>query len=197
MQQQGRVWRHYYRCRDCLTTAVVEERLPETAECGACGGRFRYLGPVTDAARWLHTDLLPACNSACVNATGPDCECQCRGENHGTGRVVRVVRDGGAVRVEPRERDAEKARRRAEEYRAARRSVWEAARQRWGQDYDEYVAGRYVRSRGAWESLRRLDREMAEIARLATHSARMRRLEQLRRRILELETAAEGRKCPV
>jgi hypothetical protein len=30
-----------------------------------------------------HSDK--ACNDACISATGPNCECQCRGENHGAG----------------------------------------------------------------------------------------------------------------
>lgn len=178
-----RTWRHYYRCRDCLTTAVTEGQLPSGAECGACGGRLQYLGPVTDEAlRWLKVHELSPCDHRCTHATGPKCECQCGGQNHGTGLVVRVVSDGGAVRVQPL--DPERARQTAEEYRAARRAVWDAARQRWGEHFEAWARGAYVRSRAAWEELRTVEREMARIAGLATHATRMRRLEELRRRLM-------------
>lgn len=179
------MWRHYYRCRDCLTTMVVDEFLVwDDTRCGACSGRLLYIGAVTDdATRWYKVEELPPCDHRCVSATGPKCECQCGGENHGTGLLVQVLRDGGRVALVPNDPDA--ARGRAEEYRAARRAVWEAAHQRFGADYEASARGQYIRSRAVWEQLEAIKREVARIDSLATHANRLRRLEELRRRILE------------
>jgi hypothetical protein len=102
--------RHYYRCTDCLTVAATEQPLPTerknygpetvTAECGACGGRIEYMGPVIKVRRIL-TDVkyLCPCDERCTGARGPDCDCQCGGANHGTGAMVRVEITEGLPRL--------------------------------------------------------------------------------------------------
>lgn len=45
-------------------------------QCGGCGGWVK-LEPVVAKESKHH------CGAKCVNATGPACECACKGENHG------------------------------------------------------------------------------------------------------------------
>ena len=92
--------RHCWRCADCLTVAFTPEHITSTpdargyhhfAECGACGGEIEYLGPVNKHHMIFQTETRCACDGRCTGAIGPSCDCQCGGENHGTGAVVEVV----------------------------------------------------------------------------------------------------------
>jgi hypothetical protein len=122
--------RWYYKCRDCLTVSATEVELKaewkrdhwETALCGLCGGQVDCMGKVGRSGRLSTTETLCACDDRCTHATGPHCDCQCGGENHGTKRVVTVNRDLGPVPVlmVP---DSDKARTIAAEWREARDDV--------------------------------------------------------------------------
>lgn len=94
--------RWFYRCRDCLTVAASEGRLTTNSAshglCGACGGEMAEMGQV-QGDRLAKVEHLCACDSRCTGAQGPKCDCSCRGANHGTGRVVKVVRDLGPVPI--------------------------------------------------------------------------------------------------
>lgn len=90
--------RWYYRCLDCLSVAASNERLPRGSKCGACGGCVSEMGQVS-GCRITRTEMQCACDARCTGASGPSCDCSCKGENHGTGRVVPVVRDLGPVPV--------------------------------------------------------------------------------------------------
>lgn len=92
--------RHCWRCADCLTVAFTPGYIEPTrnergynhfAECGACGGDVEYLGPVNKHYLIFQTEIRCACDGRCTGAIGPSCDCQCGGENHGTGAVVEVV----------------------------------------------------------------------------------------------------------
>jgi hypothetical protein len=174
--------RYYYRCGDCLSTVVLEERLFEV-EC-ICGGELEYLGPVTDTGHWKKVEEKSPCDGRCTGARGWKCDCVCGGENHGTKLVVTVERIGGVARVRPPDQDAI---RRAEEYRAARQEVKDALARVFGEDYRRFVERRWVQSRTAWESMWAVKREMKAIARLATHATRIRRLRELAERVSKLK----------
>jgi hypothetical protein len=68
------------------------------------GGMFAY-GVCPDCGR-LHPSgrrieysskpNLHACNSLCMGARGPNCECRCGGKNHGAGFVLSGLLFGGA-----------------------------------------------------------------------------------------------------
>ena len=170
---------HYYRCPVCLSTMTAEERL-YSAECGACGGLLHYLGPVTDAGSWLDIRYRPACDGRCISARGPKCDCKCRGENHGRGLLVPVVREGGKVKLVPADAAAVK---RAEEYRSALREVYNVLDTLFGEQHQRFREGRWVPSSVAWHELRRTYRELEEIAGLATHRTRIQRLRELADRL--------------
>lgn len=104
---QGPRW--CYRCADCLAVVFAGADLPgngyerigdryiiRVADCGQCGGPVERMGKV-EAARLTVTETVCACDARCTGATGPNCECACKGANHGTGRTVDVVRDHGPV----------------------------------------------------------------------------------------------------
>lgn len=57
-----------------------------------------------------------ACDKRCTHARGPICWCKCHCENHGTGRVVKVVIINELPKVEFND---EKALQRSKEYTAA------------------------------------------------------------------------------
>jgi len=123
--------RYYYRCMDCLSVAATAEQLPPNRSatlrgrigciCGLCNGPLDYMGAVVGRRLTVESSECP-CDARCTNARGPDCECSCGGANHGTKRVVKVIRDAGAI---PRlcMPDTAKARAIAKEWRAARLRV--------------------------------------------------------------------------
>jgi len=85
-----------YRCSGCLDVVFASESCRDGVACGACGGGLEFLGRVT-GDRLTATVEQCACDGRCTGAVGPQCSCQCGGVNHGTGRLVEVVRDLGAV----------------------------------------------------------------------------------------------------
>jgi hypothetical protein len=97
--------RHFYRCTDCLSVVATVEPIRTYTDargftryglCSACDGRIEYMGHVT-RDRLVRTSEACACDGRCTNATGPSCDCQCGGENHGSGRTVTVEYDAGGV----------------------------------------------------------------------------------------------------
>ncbi len=171
--------RYYYRCSDCLSTVVLEEKL-SVVEC-ACGGRLEFLGPVTDEGRWKRIEERPPCDGRCTGARGPKCDCSCGGKNHGTQFLVTVERDGGVARVHPPDPEAI---RRAEEYRAGITRVRQVLARTFGYQYERFIARQYVHSETAYWFMRNVHAELQAISRLRTHTARMRRLAELVDRVV-------------
>ena len=80
---------YYYKCLDCLTPFSVTERHNKlTCLCG--GTKCQFMGQVKGNLL-ERTEEKCACDMRCTHATGPVCDCQCGGENHGTGRIVTVI----------------------------------------------------------------------------------------------------------
>lgn len=89
---------YYHKCDDCLTPFASTEQ--KVDECD-CGGAVTFMGIVC-GDKWQHTENRPACDGRCTHASGPHCDCECGGINHGTGRVVAtVVREGKVKVVDP------------------------------------------------------------------------------------------------
>ncbi len=83
--------RHCFRCQDCLGVTFVETanegHVISRWDC-ACGGKTcQYLGKVLQN-RIVTTFQASVCDHRCTNAPGPNCDCQCGGKNHGSGRTV-------------------------------------------------------------------------------------------------------------
>lgn len=88
--------RWYIRCRDCLAVAAIEvDSVPRDLKC-PCGGNVLCMGRVfRDRLVRDHQDC--PCDTRCTNASGPNCDCQCGGANHGSGMLVTVTRDAGGI----------------------------------------------------------------------------------------------------
>lgn len=175
--------RHFFRCEDCLTIAVTETPLAavhdqrgnvQYALCNACGGEVEYMGRVHGASL-VRTEYQCACDGRCTGATGPSCDCQCGGENHGTGRVVEVVTSAQSLpRLMTPPESLEKA--------TAYRSLLQAVRTAWDQRYryvtqrkraGEFLDGneyqRFTEGVYTWKSV-------AKARQLRTHAGRNKRL---------------------
>lgn len=168
--------RWFYRCRDCLTVCAVRgSKLPEL-EC-SCGGRFETMGMV-QRHRLVLTGLECPCDGRCTGAVGPSCDCQCGGENHGTGALVRVTYDAGPVPriVAP---DADQRIARAAEYRAALATADAAIEAKLGDTMRTMAAGGWISDRGLWERCYRARKARAHACGLKTHGGRLRALARL------------------
>jgi hypothetical protein len=60
------------------------------------------MGRVRPDNTYVRVEERCACDHRCTNATGPNCDFQCGGVNHGTHRIVQVVVESGKVSVKPR-----------------------------------------------------------------------------------------------
>lgn len=176
-----------YRCADCLAVMFTGEELQPLfdfqrfgtayaryGECGVCGGFLEFMGKVAQGAegrgRLQAMEHRCACDFRCTGALGPKCECSCGGVNHGTGRMVAVVRDLGSI---PRTTglDDYQAAKAAQEYREVRDKLI--------QERDKYSArkraGEWL-SAGEYERWSALCGAINGAAKNRTHAARMRKL---------------------
>lgn len=101
--------RWYLRCERCLSIGAVDERPPLSGwHCGLCGGDIEVMGQVRlDGKRLEKEQQVSACDARCTHAKGPLCVCKCACVNHGTGRVVTVLRDAGKVPIVLLEKEGE------------------------------------------------------------------------------------------
>lgn len=170
--------RHCYRCADCLEVVFVDGDVHRQLECGVCGGRFECMGRVGRSGRLEVDHYECACDARCTGARGPQCDCQCGGVNHGTGRVVLVTSDAGAVpRAMPK--DAAKANARVAEWRevvAAIEAKLEALPKR---------TGAYLPREAFMQTVeaQRLRRELRKLSTRRTHHGRMKAAAELLERV--------------
>lgn len=112
--------RTYYRCRTCLAAFTTENPIPRAADgrlnavC-ECDGNLERMGVVCGPVYGRET-VLCKCDERCTFATGPNCDCQCGGKNHGAGMAAMEIGFKADGKVILRSCD-EKARSRAEEFR--------------------------------------------------------------------------------
>lgn len=59
------------------------------ATCGLCSKRWHLAAVHHDIVRkvFVKAGGDANCDSRCINATGPDCDCSCGGANHGRGNL--------------------------------------------------------------------------------------------------------------
>lgn len=171
------VRRYYYRCGDCLTPQVVEGTMPASGTTCACGGKIAYVGAVR-RHRVVRLEDHPVCDGRCIGATGPNCDCQCGGDHHGSGRVVTVeAADLGAARLTAVEAEVQIAR--AVEYRAARDALDSAIRScRLAAAFEARRAGQYVQG-GDYQECLHVHERRAHAMGLRTHAGRLRALTSL------------------
>lgn len=175
--------RHFYRCHDCLTVAVTTEKLREVRDergnyrlalCGACGGHIEYMG-VTRRDYLVKQELRCACDGRCTNAIGPNCDCQCGGENHGTGRVVLVDKEHGPI---PQLKIDPQAREKGEAFRALKARVWAAYTAKYGRVNEKRNAGEWIDNWAFYMDGQRIAKRIRAASEL-TSTARVKKLEAI------------------
>lgn len=166
--------RYYYQCNWCLTTFVTEEKVRD-ARCAVCDRSVQCLGPV-EGQRWVNEEYLAPCDGRCTGALGPKCNCKCRGENHGSGKVVAFVTDGGVVKLIPPDAAAAT---RAREIGEALDNLRNACAARYGLSYKQYSSGQWVSNKPHWYDLEWIFARVDDIFSLKTHTTRLARLAKL------------------
>ena len=174
--------RHFWKCADCLTVVAVETEIkptydnrgyPHYATCGACSGEMEYIGRV-ERNRLVRTDHVCPCDGRCTNATGPSCDCQCGGANHGSGVLVPVTVEIGQL---PRIEVKPDAAKRADEYRA----LYQQVRAAWDARYREITERKRCEylSGGAYSLFLEGQDQWAQVRKarsLRTHAGRQKKL---------------------
>jgi len=183
--------RVYVRCGDCLTASMIYYRdiRPDrpwkgcllTASCGICGGNIYSMGPVNGSRIVTAETLECLCDDRCATASGPACTCRCGGKNHGLKMEAYVVKTAtSALPVITPKGDTDKARARAEEYRAAVDAAMSRVRANphFG-TYAQHINGKWV---SEWSHVLEIKRLLAQIddARDGkTHKGRMAKLSKI------------------
>lgn len=119
-------FRYYYRCEDCLLPMTFDTK-KEAVDCPACNGVLEYLG-VVRRHRVVGVRYEIPCDARCTGASGPQCDCPCGGENHGTGRLVERDVDKGVTRTNITEGELDERRAFAKRWRETRRTLLERAK---------------------------------------------------------------------
>ncbi len=114
--------RWYFRCRSCKKSWCVDCPVDEKGRsrsfaesltirpCPLCGfccvdpvtrridrtREIRIMGRVEGNTLWAERFGSP-CDGRCTGATGPHCDCSCRGDNHGTNRLIKYETIVGSV----------------------------------------------------------------------------------------------------
>ncbi len=173
METAARPRRWFFKCGDCLSVMATAENLRCDVDGRAaiaprctCGGKLKFMGEIK-RERLTVTEAHSACDGRCTNAPGPSCDCKCGGENHGTQRIVEVVRDLGPA---PRLRTPNPAR--AEEFRAAKDRALLAFDARYPDLRLNIKEGRHV-GHGLWEETRSFFHGSAVASKIKNHKNRI------------------------
>lgn len=174
--------RSFYRCPSCLSVVAVDQPSIRTGEyqrpeCSICNRSLDWMGFV-QAERLGYNVQRPPCDARCTNATGPNCECTCKGVNHGSGKLVTVWRDtGGVPKITPP--DTEAAARRRDEYLEAKRQVDERLRTAFGSEVlSDFKAGNRL-PYTQWNQLHQIQQQYAGARALRTHTGRLKALAKI------------------
>lgn len=153
--------RFYLRCLRCCAVVATEGQ-PDPATVCVCGGRLKLMGRVGPKRGLVRDEDRCACDGRCTNATGPSCDCSCRGANHGSQRLTPIVVDAGSLpRLAPV--DPEECLRRAAEYQAKIAPLRKARNE--------------AREAGHYHRERTLTAAISYIAGLTSHKGRMAKIE--------------------
>lgn len=182
---EGLKRRWFARCLGCLSIMAIESegRPPTRMRCSACQGQVEVMGQV-HYQRIVNIKRHTPCDARCTMASGPSCDCQCGGKNHGSKITVAVAVDvGGIPRVTPP--NPEKAIRVHSEWLRAKQDAEERIRKHFPvlladprvalSPYDEVRA---IRARRYLE-------QVALAGRLKTHHGRLTALKSIHSKLTE------------
>lgn len=107
------IHRTYYKCIDCLSTFAINPdpdikynqsnkkifKSEQNIKCECGSIQFDKMGHVEkfNFVTGYHNEC--PCDGRCTNARGPNCDCQCGGENHGTGRTITITHYGTEPKI--------------------------------------------------------------------------------------------------
>lgn len=182
---ESRNKRWFARCLGCLSIMAIESegRPPARMRCSACTAQIEIMGQVR-YQRIVNIEAHTPCDARCTMASGPSCDCQCGGKNHGSKITVAVAVDvGGIPRVTPP--NPEKAVRTYQEWLRARTATearivkhFPALRLPAGFETGPALEAEIVRGN------RYLDR-VALAGRMKTHHGRLKALESIHAKLTE------------
>jgi hypothetical protein len=180
----SKIERFFYRCEDCLTVVATNKEIMATrnergylryAICGACEGRIEFMGRVERERLWTTGHECP-CDGRCTGASGPSCDCQCGGKNHGTGRVVEVEKCAGGL---PRVMTPPDAKQKADEYLALCEQYEAAWTVKYGEITERKRAGEYIGNFGFFLEGQYEWKAYSKACSLRTHAGRNKSLKAL------------------
>jgi len=166
--------RYFIRCKDCLAINAHDvprgfnwwHELPtkhfpdpmgwssgSTYPICPCGGTLEDMGKV-QRSRLVHQHEESVCDDRCTQARGPNCDCKCGGENHGSKRTIVITRDAGGIPQAEIPCNVENGRL----YREAKESAWKRwyakysdvqnrKQEGWIRDFDFYLESERARGR--------------------------------------------------
>jgi hypothetical protein len=192
-----KVFRVYLRCPDCLSTVTVNSKKIKTGfdyqrfdiykydntlhrwkapVCSLCDCEMEVMGEV-EGNSYVRHDMKCACDARCTNAPGPNCDCQCRGEFHGTGRMVEYVAETGRVIV----KETPEAKAVADEFHASCEKYVSRWRSIYGAVVDQKNSGSYLHGSdyGAYCEGVSVYGLFAKAKKLKTHKARISKIQNL------------------
>ena len=185
--------RHFYRCSDCLSVAATDTKLPcvkdkwgystdeVNAACDAYNGPIEYMGKTLytvgghEYALRHVVGCKPACDGKCIGAIGPNCDCQCGGENHGTGKMVDIYEQGSV----PRLKVPSEARTKGEQYRAALETCRAAWTAKFGYVTEKKRSGEWIGNFQLYLDGQYAQQRIAKARHLRVHGTRLKRLAEL------------------
>lgn len=167
--------RHFYRCPTCLSVVAVESREAyEKLQCETCDVQIAYMGKM-QKQNLVTTYERSVCDARCTGATGPDCDCQCAGANHGSQRTVTVTKIEGKIpQVNPRD---PKAPLRRDQYRRAYEDAIDRMAEIYKEGWSDYKEGKRIANRNLWWNIEQDYRRLREIAHGKIHKTRLEKLQ--------------------
>ena len=150
--------RFFYRCGDCLGAFAVDGKPVRGAQCD-CGGSLSYMGRVKMDRLVVDRVGVP-CDARCTGASGPLCDCQCGGVNHGSQRIVILEVDvGGVPRIVSGGEDQAKRFARRDEFAHLMTHAVVVRDELPGAD--SYYSEERTRRRKLWAAIRKAERSKA------------------------------------
>lgn len=157
----------FYRCKVCLNVCATTEKV----DFCACEGALEFMGfTKRDPKVLLDNSLETPCSTLCTDAAGPCCNCSCGGKNHGTHRMVEVVKVvGKAPRIASVD---QKAKDRACEFLSLVDSFEPFMRSRFGQAWENLTKGVFI-DRSTWWEIRQTQSRWLKVKGYRVHKKRI------------------------
>lgn len=162
-----------------------EGRPPARMRCSACEAQVEVMGQV-HYQRIVNIEQHTPCDARCTMASGPSCDCQCGGKNHGSKITIAAALDAGGIpRVTPP--NPEKAIRVHTEWLRAKEGAEERIRKHFPGFRREAPIPPNL---STWETVqlqraRKYTDQIALAGRMKTHHGRLKAIESIHAKLTE------------